>query len=76
MMWQEEGRIMYEVFFVNFWVKFCVWSLYIKPENLKNLSKNQGFFSIPGLSSSPRAILNFVSHKDTQVNSYMQLQIR
>jgi len=49
MMWQEEGCIMYEVFFVNFWVIFLCSSLRtLKPlKNLKNPKKLKNLKAFP-----------------------------
>jgi len=42
MMWQEKGCIMYEIFFVNFWV-IIPCPLYVR-ENLKTLKNLQKLF--------------------------------
>jgi len=53
MMWQGNGCIMYEIFFVNFWVTFFVRSSYIKTlksySNLKKTYKPKNFFKIKKL---------------------------
>ena len=53
-MWQKEGCIRYEIFFVNFWVIFlCLIFVHqnlkkllktLKPKNLKTFSKTSRFF--------------------------------